>query len=71
MELGDRILITGRNIDARQEVELRESVLTNLCQCYYSIYLFDLEHDIEEAIWQEEIIPQAPGISQGFHGCVL
>lgn len=56
MELGDRILITGRNIDARQEVELRESVLTNLCQCYYSIYLFDLEHDIEEAIWQEEII---------------
>ena len=65
MELGDRILITGRNIDARQEVELRESVLTNLCQCYYSIYLFDLEHDIEEAIWQEEIIRRRQEFPKG------
>ena len=65
MELGDRILITGRNIDARQEVELRESVLTNLCQCYYSIYLFDLEHDIEEAIWQEEFIRRRQEFPKG------
>lgn len=56
MELGERILVTMRNIDARQEVEIRESVLTNLCQCYYSIYLFDLENNTEEAIWQEDMI---------------
>ena len=52
-------------------MELRESVLTNLCQCYYSIYLFDLEHDIEEAIWQEEIIRRRQEFPKGFHGCVL
>ena len=65
MELGDRILITGRNIDARQEVEIRESVLTNLCQCYYSIYLFDLENDVEEAIWQEEFIRRRQEFPKG------
>lgn len=34
----------------------REAVLANLCSCYYSIYLFDLEQNTEEAIWQEDII---------------
>lgn len=65
MELGERILITGRNIDARQDVELREGVLTNLCQCYYSIYLFDLEHDTEESIWQEEMIRRTQEFPKG------
>lgn len=50
------ILMTVRNIDDKREAQQRENVLSNLCQCYYSIYLFDLENDIEEAIWQEEVI---------------
>lgn len=51
-----RIILTIRNLDAGQEIAKRENVLSKLCQCYYSIYLFDLENDIEEAIWQEEMI---------------
>lgn len=51
----ERILMTARNIDDKQEAQQRENVLSNLCKCYYSIYLFDLEHNIEEAIWQENI----------------
>lgn len=55
-DLGERILLTIRNVDDKQEAQQRESILSNLCQCYYSIYLFDLENDTEEAIWQEEFI---------------
>ncbi|MBS7009701.1 hybrid sensor histidine kinase/response regulator [Anaerostipes sp.] len=49
----EHILLTLRCIDDKRESQLRENVLSNLCECYYSIYLFDLENDIEEAIWQE------------------
>lgn len=52
----ERILMTVRNVDDRQEQQRREAVLANLCSCYYSIYLFDLEQNTEEAIWQEDII---------------
>lgn len=55
-DIGQRILLTVRNIDNKQQQQQRELVLSNLCQCYYSIYLFDLEHNIEEAIWQEDFI---------------
>lgn len=52
----ERILLTIRNVDDRQKDQQREAVLANLCSCYYSIYLFDLEHNVEEAIWQEDMI---------------
>lgn len=55
-ELGGYILLTVRNIDDSQSAQQRENILANLCRCYYSIYLFDLEHNIEEALWQEEAI---------------
>lgn len=49
-----RILLTLRNVDEKSKQ--REEVLANLCNSYYSIYLFDLENNIEEAIWQEDFI---------------
>ena len=49
----ERILLTIRNADDRREAEQRENVLSNLCQCYYSIYIFDLVNDTEKPIWQE------------------
>ena len=52
----EHILMTLRCIDDKRESQLRENVLSNLCECYYSIYLFDLELNIEEAIWQEDAI---------------
>lgn len=52
----ERILLTVRNVDDKKKAQQREAVLANLCRCYYSIYLFDLENNIEEAIWQEDII---------------
>ena len=52
----ERILLTIRNIDDQREEQLRSNVLSNLCQCYYSIYLFDLENNTEEAIWQEAAV---------------
>lgn len=55
-DAGDRILFTIRNIDDKQEASRRENILANLCQCYYSIYLFDLDNDVEEAIWQENYV---------------
>lgn len=55
-DMGQRILLTVRNIDNKRQQQQREQVLANLCQCYYSIYLFDLEHNTEEAIWQEDVI---------------
>lgn len=55
-ELGSHILLTVRNIDDSQSAQQREDILSNLCRCYYSIYLFDLENNIEEALWQEEAI---------------
>lgn len=55
-DIGQRILLTMRNIDDKQQEKQRELVLSNLCQCYYSIYLFDLENQMEEAIWQEDVI---------------
>lgn len=51
--IAERILLTIRNIDDQREEQLRSNVLSKLCQCYYSIYLFDLENNTEEAIWQE------------------
>lgn len=51
----ERILLTVRSIDNKSEAQRREEVLANLCSCYYSIYLFDYENDIEEAIWQEDL----------------
>lgn len=49
-----RILMTARNVDDKQEALRRERVLSNLCQCYYSVRLFDLDNDSEEVIWREE-----------------
>lgn len=37
-----------------QEAERKAEVLSKLCNSYYSVYVFDLERDIEEAIWQED-----------------
>lgn len=54
--LEEHILMTLRCIDDKKESQLWENVLSNLCECYYSIYLFDLEEDIQEAIWQEDTI---------------
>ena len=54
--LEEHILLTLRCIDDKKESQLRENVLSNLCECYYSIYLFDLEEDMQEAIWQEDTI---------------
>ena len=62
---GDHILMTLRSTDDRRETQLRENVLSNLCQCYYSIYLFDLENDLEEAIWQEDFIYQQNEFPKG------
>lgn len=56
--LEKRILLTMRNIDDKKEEQRREEVLANLCECYYSIYLFDLEHNKQEAIWQEDAVRQ-------------
>lgn len=64
-DMGQRILLTVRNIDNKQQQQQREQVLSNLCQCYYSIYLFDLEHNIEEAIWQEDYIYRAHEFPKG------
>lgn len=61
----DRIILTIRNIDDTQEIEFRESILANLCQGYYSIYLFDLENNIEEAIWQEDFIEKTKQFPKG------
>ena len=51
--LEEHILLTLRCIDDKKESQLRENVLSNLCECYYSIYLFDLEEDMQEAIVSE------------------
>ncbi len=51
--IAECILMTVRNVDDKHEAQLRDNALSNLCQCYYSIYLFDLEKGVEEAIWQE------------------
>ncbi len=64
-ELEGRLLITVRNVDDKQEAKRREEVLTNLCQCYYSIYLFDLEKNTEEPIWQEEMIARQQEFPKG------
>lgn len=64
-DLGQRILLTVRNIDDKYENRMRESILSNLCQCYYSIYLFDLENNTEEAIWQEDFIQQRKEFPKG------
>lgn len=44
---------------------LRDNVLSNLCQCYYSIYMFDLDNDTEEAIWQENEIERTKAFPKG------
>lgn len=55
-EMGERILLTIRNVDDSEGAKQREFILSNLCKCYYSIYLFNLEDNTQEAIWQEEFI---------------
>ena len=52
----DRILLTVKNVDDKYEIQRREAILANLCECYYSIYLFDYVNNTEEAIWQEDFI---------------
>lgn len=64
-DMGERILLTVRNIDNKQEQQQREQVLSNLCKCYYSIYLFDLENNTEEAIWQEDVISRRREFPKG------
>lgn len=61
----EHILLTMRCIDDKRESQLRENVLSKLCECYYSIYLFDLENDIEEAIWQEDFIYRRKDFPKG------
>lgn len=56
LDLGERILITLKNIDDRQKSDEVNEVLSNLCQCYYSVSLFHLEEDLEQAIWKEGFI---------------
>lgn len=51
--------------DDRQQAQMREDVLSTLCQCYYSIYLFDLDNDMEESVWQEEFIRESRGFPKG------
>lgn len=55
-ELGEHILLTVRNVDESKVAKQREDILSNLCRCYYSIYLFDLENNIEDPLWQEAFI---------------
>lgn len=43
----------------------RENVLSNLCQCYYSIYVFDLMEDKEQPIWQEDAIQSCGEFAAG------
>lgn len=64
-EMGERMLFTLRNIDDKQKERKLERVLSNLCQCYYSIYLFDLDHDEEEPIWQEDVIAASRDFIKG------
>jgi len=52
----DRILLTVKNVDDKYEFRGGEAILANLCECYYSIYLFDYVNNTEEAIWQEDFI---------------
>lgn len=54
--MGERILLTVRNIDDKKKERQKADILSNLCQGYYSIYLFDIENDVEEAVWQEDMI---------------
>lgn len=51
--------------DDRLEAQMKEDVLSTLCQCYYSIYLFDLDNDTEEAIWQEDFIQKSHAFPKG------
>ena len=51
--------------DDRQQAQMREDVLSTLCQCYYSIYLFDLDNDMEESVWQEEFIRESREFPKG------
>lgn len=64
-DMEERFLMTVRRVDEGQEMQKRENILANLCQCYYSIYLFDLDHDVEEAIWQEEYIKDSREFPKG------
>lgn len=64
-DVKERILLTARNVDERYEAKLREDILANLCRAYYSIYLFYLENDLEEPIWQEEMVYQSREFPKG------
>lgn len=61
----ERILLTMRNVDDKYEIQRREAILSNLCECYYSIYLFDYVNNTEEAIWQEEYIQKKREFPKG------
>ena len=50
------ICLRGYHQNITDTIRLRDNVLSNLCQCYYSIYLFDLDNDVEESVWQEDYI---------------
>ncbi|PNV60909.1 hybrid sensor histidine kinase/response regulator [Clostridium sp. chh4-2] len=64
-DMGERILLTLRNIDSKRQERQRDRVLSNLCQCYYSIYLMDLDRDEEEPIWQEDVIKTSQEFMRG------
>lgn len=61
----DRILLTVRNVDDKYEIQRREAILSNLCECYYSIYLFDYVNNTEEPIWQEDFIQKNKAFPKG------
>lgn len=61
----DRILLTVRNVDDKYEIQRREAILSNLCECYYSIYLFDYANNTEEPIWQEDFIQKNKAFPKG------
>ncbi len=54
-----------RNVDDKYEIQRREAILANLCECYYSIYLFDYVNNTEEAIWQEDFIQKTESSPKG------
>lgn len=64
-DTGKHILLTVRNIDDKKESQQRENILSNLCKSYYSIYLLDLENDLEEAIWPDDVIDKYKEFTKG------
>ena len=61
----ERILVTLRDADDKWQERIRDEALSNLCQCYYAIHLFDLEHGVQEAVWQEEAATETADLAKG------